>query len=211
MSWHLVQCRNDCSPPWKNLSFTVEGENNFKPRSGKWEPYSLKGKKNIICQSIIYFFWHLMKSHLPACFVWAFFPKFRSVTVPYSQSHSHSECTHQSISWKSDLPDTPAMQVRHTNIFLLGFCLCKRPCFPPRTQIPATWEAAERAGNQKVPPHGVTSAAPDTEVGNNRSPPTGAPFNRWQGQHTHPALPTASPPSPKHSWFFPRPFTQEVR
>lgn len=85
-----------------------------------------------------------MKSHLPACFVWAFFPKFRSVTVPYSQSHSHSECMHQSISWKSDLPDTPAMQVRHTNIFLLGFCLCKRPCFPPspehKSQSPERWQ-----------------------------------------------------------------------
>lgn len=146
-----------------------------------------------------------MKSHLPACFVWAFLPKFRSVTVPRSQCHSYSENTHQSISWKSELPDTPATQTGQAHKHFYFFYLCGRQCLFPRMQIPATCEVAERAGNQKVPPCGVTSAAPGTEVGNRGSPPAGAPFNRQQGwpttlAHTPcPPLLTASPHSPKHA------------
>lgn len=151
-----------------------------------------------------------MKSHLPACFVCAFLPKFRSVTVLYSQSHSHSEYTHQSITWKIELPDTPAMQVRHTNIFLPFFACVKGQTYSPRTQIPATCEVAEKADNQKVPSHGVTSAVPDTEVGNNRPPPTGTPFNRCQGWPTALAHSLPSPPhcQPKPCLIFPRPFTR---
>lgn len=145
-----------------------------------------------------------MISHLPVCFVWAFLPKFRSVTVHYSQSHSHSEYTHQSITWKIELPDTPAMQVRHTNIFLLLFFACvKGHTYSPRTQIPATCEVAERADNQKVPSHGVTSAILNREARNNRSPPAGAPFNRCQGWPTtlaHTACPPLPTASPNHAW-----------
>ena len=83
-------------------------------------------------------------------------PKFRSVTVPHSQCHSRSENTHQSISWKSELPGTTAMQVKQTNIFL--FCLCKRPClFPPecKSQPPVRRQIQQASKScHSTAPHG---------------------------------------------------------
>lgn len=136
-----------------------------------------------------------MKSHLPACFVWAFLPKIRSVTVPYSQSHSHSEWTHQSISWKSELPDTPATQVRHTNVFLFVFCLCKRPClFPPKhkSQPPARWQreqATKRCHPMVSPGLPLTQRWGTTGHLLQELPLTGG----KDGTHTHPALPSRLP------------------
>lgn len=141
-----------------------------------------------------------MKSHPPVCFIWAFLTKFRSVTVPSSQFHSHSEYTHQKITQNSQLPDTPAMQVRYTNIFLF-FLLCKRPCLlsPARKSHPPARRQKEQATKRCHPM--VSPVLLLTEVGNNSSPPAGAPFRAERVAHT-PCSPllAASPHCPKHAW-----------
>lgn len=212
MSWHLVQCRNDCSPPWKNLSFTVEGENNFKPCSGKWEPYSLKGKKiSFASLSSISSgtWWNL--TCLPVLFGLFSQNSGQSLSLIHSPTAILNACIKASA--EKVICQTP-LQCRsgiQTFSFLVFACVKGHAFPPPQNTNPSHL----RGGRESRQPKGATPwchqcCSPDTEVGNNRSPPTGAPFNRWQGWHTHPALPTASPPSPKHSWFFPRPFTQEV-
>lgn len=156
-----------------------------------------------------------MKSRLRACFLWAFFTKMQVshcplVTVP--QPFWIHTSKHQ---LKKRAARHPCNTGQAHKRFSSSFYLCKKKghaysCFFPRIQIPATCEVAERACNKKVPSHGVTSADSNTEVGNNRSPPTGAPFNRWkdsqQRWHTQLALPPHC--QPKTHRIFPRPFTR---
>lgn len=152
-----------------------------------------------------------MISHLPVCFVWAFLPKFRSVTVHYSQSHSHSEYTHQSITWKNELSDTPAMQVRHTNIFLLFFCLCKRPHLFPQNTNPSHL----RGGRESRQPKGAIprchqcysqQRGKEQQVTSCRSSLQQVPrMANNTGTHSLPSPPHCQP---KPRLIFPRPFTR---
>lgn len=181
----------------------MEGENNFKPHSGKWELYSLKDKKTSFASlsSISSSTWWNLTC-LPVLFGLFYQKSGQSLSLIHSPTailNEHIKASAEKVSCQTPLQrrsDTPMF-------FFLFFCLCKRPClFPPKhkSQPPARWQR-EQATKRCHPM--VSPGLPLTQ----RWGTTGhllqeAPSNRWQGCHTHTScspLSTASPHSPNHS------------
>lgn len=137
----FLNTKNGYAPPWKSLSFTMG--------RGKWLETTLAVQRwravqfswyNIICQPIIYFFWHLMR--LPACFF------HQNSGQSLSLIHSRSENIHQSISRNWSAKHHCNAGQAHEHSFLLEQ---KAMLLPPRMQTPATSKEADVMAKPTLP------------------------------------------------------------
>lgn len=136
--------KNGYASPWNSLSFTIGNGKCLETKLAvrRWRAVQFSWY-NVICQSIIYFFWHLMR--LPACFF--------HQNSGQSLSLIHSVTAALKIYIRAlaeiELPSTTAMQVKHTNIFF--FLEQKAMLFPPRIQIPAASKEADVMAKPTLP------------------------------------------------------------